>query len=442
MPVIAHINSDAPNYVTSPGGHAADRTNAELHKYLGAVPLSEAVLAQIIEAGVQVLTRASADATALGISDARRLLSEEMALVRAELTAERTSFAEAVSSSRTALDSNVRQIIAEAHSAVMNSAAAAQQFIAILPESAQQTLAPQIESFRRELSREAERVMDPRQGGAGASLHETVQRSLDAHYDRIGAKFADLELRMGVADARAEERESSSRKGFDFENDLEEVLAEHCERMGLVVRATGLETGFIKDCLKGDFVIYAEDGKTPLVCIEAKNRKSGVSRPEKNRDMDMMLRNRGCGVGLWVTKGREQNNGEILESLSATRWSVGVEEDTMDVFGALLTLAVVAARRGASTGSDGDVDTARAKIQEAITAAEDLSALQRKTQAVVKAADALNLSTVSIRTRITQALHDASDALNMQVEVPDDEGEVSSVCAESDDPTEQDEQSG
>lgn len=411
MTHIANINSDAPNYVTSPEGFGATGANAALAQYLGDKPLTPVVLSQIIEAGVRAMARAEADSLALGLTDARKELSEEMSAVRASIHAEREAFNALAARTREELAAAAAQGTSDAHAVATSAVEATQRFITTLPETARQQLAPQIEVFRETLTTEAARVMDPTNGSAGGALHRSVQQTLDNHFDRIGSKFAELETKLGVAEARAEEREFSNRKGFDFENDLEELLAEYCERVGLVVRATGTKVGYVKRSTKGDFVIFSEDGETPLVCIEAKNKTEGTSTAEKHRDMDEMLRNRGCSVGVWVTKGREQNKGDILTVLSGSRWSFALEEDTESIFTALLNLAVATARRGAGSGG-GNVEVAREKIQDAVTAAADFELLQRDAQQVVKAADTLSARTISLRTRIQQALSDAAAALS------------------------------
>lgn len=411
MTLIANIHAVGPAYVTSPEGYPAERANTALAQYLGNAPLTPALLQQIIEVGVQTLARSDADALALGIHDARRALSEEMATVRAAVAADHDRLSKLAVSSREGLAEAVSRSAGEAQKLVNTAMESTQRVIAALPETARQQLAPHIEAFRESLTAEASKIMDPTNGSAGASLHRSVQETLDRHFDRIGDKFSELETKIGIAEARDEEREFSNRKGFDFEDDLEELLAQWCSRSGLVVRATGTKTGYVKRSTKGDFVIFTEDGETPLVAIEAKNRIEGTGVAEKHRDMDEMLRNRGCSVGLWVTKGRVQNKGEILTSLSASRWSFAVEDDTEGLFEALLTLAVATARRGV-TDSAGDVETARHRIQDALTAAADLDTLQRDAQAVVKAADTLNERTVKLRTRIHQALMDAAAALS------------------------------
>lgn len=401
--IIAQASSTAP-YITPSTAGSFERVNGLLSDHLGSEPLTEKELARIIEAGVHTVARADSDATVAGV---RAALSE----VRAEWNADRERMQQTLSEAQSRSAKLASTAWSESDEFRKGINTAANELLTGLPSTLQKQLAPHLDEFQLSLVTAARTIMDPTAtGGAGSALVESIRATLEGHYDRTVGRLSDLEVKIGVAQAREEQREISSAKGMDFENELEELLAEVAEELGVLLRATGGEVGAIPGNKKGDFVFRSEHGDATLVAVEAKNRRNTLSKAHIQRDMDEMLKNRVCSVGVWVVKGRDQNNGQVLTALSTTRWIVALDDDSTDLVKAIAKLAVSVAR-SARTGGHGDADTARLKVQEALTAASDMDQLKTAASAVVKSADTLNEKVIAVRTRVVTALQAATEAL-------------------------------
>lgn len=410
--VFAHIRAYGPEYVHASDAPASQRMNAALAAYTGGGYITASDLADIIEAGVRAMSTAKADITVTALRDARDEIGRTLAASRDEMARTREGFRAELEQIR----AQFTQATAESHqhtSAAMQSAlsAVAQQTAHIseaLPQSARDQLAPMVLQFRESLTAAATEIMDPANGRAGASLATSVEKLLDGHSERIGRHFSELNERLGVAEARAEVRDKSSAKGADFEEELEPLLSACAEAQQLVLTDTGTEQGALKASKKGDFLL--SDGDVPLVAIEAKNRSNGLPDAQINREINEMLENRRCSVGVWIVKGRAQNKGHLMRQINDTRWIVAADDGLEDILPAVLRLAVAVARRGRDT-SDADVTVARAKVQEAITASADLDQLQTMATEVSSSAGKLERKISEIRRRVASSLNAASEAL-------------------------------
>lgn len=403
MTFIAEISSTSPFIAThGDNGEVVARTNSALAEFLDGRELDHGTLLDILDAGIRALTHVRADSTVSAMraaqADVRRTFDEarqEWAKERETLLAQSNSYAASAAQA-------ANSVIAQVNSTV-------QGLVTSLPTNAQQQLAPQLDRFRQDLVAHAAYIMDPANGGAGASLAALVKTTLDDHHERHDRRITEMETLFRLREQAVVDREKMSAKGDDFEEELLESLDTICSDAGLTVRCTAKDTGAVKGSKKGDFVIYG-DGDVPLVAVEAKNRNHGLSGAETQRHIDEMLRNRGCAAALWVTKGASQNKGQVLRVLGENRWSVALEEGAEGILKAAVILASTFARRS-STGGSGDVDTARVKVQEAIVAAGDLAGVQTSVRAVVDAADKLQEKLIPLRTRITNALNAAAEAL-------------------------------
>ena len=102
--------------------------------------------------------------------------------------------------------------------------------------------------------------------------------------------------------ARAAERSKSSAKGMDFEDLLEDMLADCAQGAGDTVERTGSVSGDVIRSKKGDFLLTIDPqwchGADLRVVIEAKNRR--LSWPQIREELDSAKRNRGASVALAV----------------------------------------------------------------------------------------------------------------------------------------------
>lgn len=416
MTDLARICSTAPFVVAASGASPVSfaRVNDALGELLDGQELDMAILGDLLVAGARALSHARADATVSAVRAAQADVRDALSEARREWERERETLRRESNEMRSTLVAQANTYAAQASEAsqvvINRTLGAAQELITSLPVAAQQQLAPHLDRFRSDLVASASQVMDPANGGAGASLADLVKRILDDHHIRNDRRIGEMETLLRLREQAVEDRDKSSAKGTDFETELFDVLENVCTSAGLTVRATGDEVGTIQRSKKGDFVIYG-DGDTPLVAVEAKNRNDGTTAATMHREIDEMLRNRECSAALWVTKGVAQNKNKVLAVLGENRWSVALEDDTEGIVTAVVLLAVSVARRGVSS-QIGDVDIARSKVQEALTAAGELDTLQKGAQAVVKAADDLSGKLIPVRTRIVSALQDAAAALS------------------------------
>ncbi|TXH11134.1 MAG: hypothetical protein E6R04_02955 [Spirochaetes bacterium] len=402
----------APPYLNAPGVHELNGAGVALAGYLNGAHLSPALLGQIIEAGVRALSRADADATTSALRDARNDLAATLNESRAALAAERDALRRETEQIRSAAVSTAQQMMeGVAQATSVQIAHLHQQMNAVstsLPSNAQQMIAPLLERFQSDLETAAGMIMDP-SNGAGSSLTTAVQSLLDTHNSHVTQHFSELNERLGVAEAKAEERTKSSAKGLDFESELESPLSEFAESAQLVLTATGNDQGAKGSSKKGDFVLL--DGDVPLVAIEAKNRDRVLPDTQINREIGEMLDNRKCSVAVWIVKGRDQNKGALLRQFNDTRWIVAFEEGFEDMLTAVLRLAVAVAKRGKDAATVDDT-LARSKVQDAITAAADLDQLQKLTADAANSVGVMERKLSEIKRRVMSSLVAASEVLS------------------------------
>jgi F0F1-type ATP synthase membrane subunit b/b' len=402
-----------PPYLnTAQGVPDLDSARAVLAGYLNGAHLSPALLGQIIEAGVRALSRADADATTSALRDARNDLAATLNESRAAIAAERDALRRETEQIRSAAVSTAQQMVDRVAQATSTQIAHLHQQInavsTSLPSNAQQMITPLLERFQNDLEIAAGAIMDP-STGAGSSLTTAVQSLLDTHNSHVTQHFSELNERLGVAEARAEEKTKSSAKGIDFESELESPLSEFAESAQLVLTATGTDQGAKGSSKKGDFVLL--DGDVPLVAIEAKNRDRVLPDTQINREIGEMLDNRECSVAVWIVKGRDQNKGALLRQFNDTRWIVAFEEGFEDMLTAVLRLAVAVAKRGRDAATVDDT-LARSKVQDAITAAADLDQLQKLTADAANSVGVMERKLFEIRRRVMSSLVSASEALS------------------------------
>lgn len=384
--------------------------NTALDTYLGGEPLTAEVLSEIVVAGCRALARQNADATVLALQDTRDALALERDTLRRELDAAKSSMTTEVATTANRVTEHANAVLGTMNAKVV-------EVTSGLPAHTRDTVAPLLDSLLQQFSsgllaasKQMLDVSNPNSVTNGLAV--SVDRAMTTHTERVSARLGELETRLGVADARAEEREKSSAKGFDFEDALEIALGEYAESSGLVLLSTGREEGLVKGSKKGDFVF--RKGDMPLVVIEAKNRASSKTSPAQiHRDLDETQRNRDTPVAVWVVNGLAQNDNKFVRFLSDTRWAVAFDGDSADMLSAVLRFAAATAERLRSgTGSGGDLELARAKVSEALTAAEDLGQVQKLAADMVTAANSVSNKVIAVRTRISTSLIAAADALS------------------------------
>ena len=132
----------------------------------------------------------------------------------------------------------------------------------------------------------------------GSPLHQ-FRTEMAQGFEKLNERLTAIEA---ASAARNAERQRSAAKGADFEDLLEELLAETARGAGDVVERTGAATGDVMRSKKGDFLLTIDPqwchGADLRVVIEAKNRR--LSWRDIRQELDEAKRNRNAAVALAV----------------------------------------------------------------------------------------------------------------------------------------------
>ena len=148
--------------------------------------------------------------------------------------------------------------------------------------------------------------------GPAGPLEERLAEALDPQSDTsalgvlavsIDRRFTELRDLMVEDRGRRQEAERGTRKGFDFEDELETELRRACRPLGAVVERTSLASGLTStDSMVGDFVIGLPNGRR--VVLEAKHAGSITLTGTDGilAELDRAMANRGADVAICVSK--------------------------------------------------------------------------------------------------------------------------------------------
>ncbi|HUP83718.1 MAG TPA: hypothetical protein VM284_05980 [Candidatus Limnocylindria bacterium] len=225
-------------------------------------------------------------------------------------------------------------------------------------------------------------LLDPTR--MGAPLYQ-FRTEMNSAFEKLNERLTAIEA---AATARAVERSKSSAKGRDFEELLDEMLAEAVRGTGDTVDRTGDAAGDVIRSKKGDFLLTIDPqwcgGAELRVVIEAKNR--GKSWREMREELTAAKRNRGAAAALAVFTPEHAPAGVAPFDVRFGHVFAVIDPDAPDM--ATLAAAVRLARLHALAS----VATHKAEIDPArITAA--LAALKTELEAV----RALKVSLTSIK---------------------------------------------
>lgn len=164
--------------------------------------------------------------------------------------------------------------------------ARADSHVAVLLGSVNQLLGP-----GGELEARLAAALDPSGEGSGlAALRRDFER-----------RFTELRDLLAHQRGKQEEAESGTRKGFDFEDVVEDRLRALARPLGAVVERTSDMPGSVGDDLVGDFVVRLSGGNT--VVVEAKNTgRVGLNGAGGIlAELDRAISNRGADVAICVS---------------------------------------------------------------------------------------------------------------------------------------------
>ncbi|HSH21678.1 MAG TPA: hypothetical protein VK992_03555 [Candidatus Caenarcaniphilales bacterium] len=139
-------------------------------------------------------------------------------------------------------------------------------------------------------------LLDPTR--LGSPLHQ-FRTEVTEGFARLNDRLTAIEA---ASSARSAERARSAAKGADFEDLLEQLLADVVRNTNDVIDRTGNEAGEVIRSKKGDFLLTVDPGlcrgADVRVVVEAKDR--AVSGRVMREELREAKRNRGAVVGLVV----------------------------------------------------------------------------------------------------------------------------------------------
>lgn len=146
--------------------------------------------------------------------------------------------------------------------------------------------------------------------GPGGELESRLRAAFDpatedsglASFRRdVDQRFTELRELLAEQRGRRDEAAIGTRKGFKFEDIVEERLRLLARSRGAVVTRTSNLPGSISECLVGDFVLTLENGTT--IVIEAKNAaRVGLDGAGGIlTELDRAMSNRGASIAICVS---------------------------------------------------------------------------------------------------------------------------------------------
>ena len=139
-------------------------------------------------------------------------------------------------------------------------------------------------------------LLDPTR--MGSPLHQ-FRMEIGQHFEKLNERLTAIEAAYA---ARSGERARSAAKGEDFEDLLEQMLADAVRSSGDVVERTAAVAGDVSRSRKGDFVLSLDparcNGLDVRVVVEAKDRN--CSWREIRDELTDARRNRGAAVALAI----------------------------------------------------------------------------------------------------------------------------------------------
>ncbi len=231
-----------------------------------------------------------------------------------------------------------------------------------------------------------------------AKLKKELVTILSAHCETNTNFQQDVRETLARLETKREESQRSTRHGLVFEATVGEFVQRQVQPKGDIFHATGNETGLIKNCKKGDFVVeLGIESAAPgaKIVLEAKE-KEGYSLREALDEMKTARENRAAQMGVFVFSKKTAPAG--LEPFArfgddaVVVWDA--EDATTDIFftAAMLTaryLCVRASQHNAAQTADfTDIDTAVLEIQKQAAKLDDIKTkagtIQNASEAILK----------------------------------------------------------
>ncbi|MCX6822237.1 MAG: hypothetical protein NTW30_05685 [Candidatus Aenigmarchaeota archaeon] len=118
----------------------------------------------------------------------------------------------------------------------------------------------------------------------------------------IITEIRELKDEIIIKNAKEEVVNSTTLKGFKFEDTCEEILSDCvCINMGDELERKTNVTGMITGCMTGDFLITLKDKPNKKIVFEIKDVEN-ISQPMIIETMEKAMKNRGASYGIFVVR--------------------------------------------------------------------------------------------------------------------------------------------
>lgn len=202
--------------------------------------------------------------------------------------------------------------------------------------------------------------------------HRTDETPIGKLYDDLEEKLEEIKTTIIEDKTKAELEQETTKKGDNFEDDLEPILGSLTRKSDEVLR-TGDDHGQLDDRFVGDFVIKLGDTKQKIV-IEAKN-VSNIYKPDIKEELLEGIANRQADYGILVLNNEEASPSKLgaFREFDQQMLYVAISGEESDMYDTrLLNLALEWARmRTVSEQFDTDDDVDVERIQSKIAEVED-----------------------------------------------------------------------
>jgi hypothetical protein len=240
------------------------------------------------------------------------------------------------------------------------------------PDSKSSALAKLEDVMRRAAAEQVKAVrglIDPDNDESPLGRYRTeIVKSVRDETSKVQKAVQELATQLAVEEAKAEVFELTTKKGFTFEEELDQALVKHAGPLGDVAERVGGSPGARGK--KGDFtvVLNPDDtaGQNVSYVVEAKNQK--LTLRDTLRELDQAIANRGSLAGIAVFAKHGQSPGTGPFQYYGNRALVVFDPSEADDLALRLACSWarwVVRRQLAAAGDTVDLDRVGALIEDA-----------------------------------------------------------------------------
>ncbi|MFX4288308.1 hypothetical protein ACQBJO_06780 [Janibacter sp. G349] len=354
------------------------------------------------------VTTATADAMDKATTTARKSLAESS-------EASKKSISETVSSARKDLrDELTRLFGGEDPEFVARLQPVLDDFTAKLTKRTDEHTSSMFEKATKALNPDDPTSPIAKQMAAFDKRHTELVEQSAKQNDELKTKVSELTKAIEVQRAAAAATKAAANvtpiKGASYEDNAGAVLAALATGFGDEYIATGTTTGAIPYCKKGDGVLSIADSGAKVV-FEMTN--SSAQKRGWGDYLDEAERNRGAAASLGLVPTVEENDGHRVRTIGSRRIVMAFDPETDDqsLLHTVICLLRAASVAASTRDDDGEVETARERIGEALDALGRLDEIQKVAGQIKKSGDKVATQADGLQTTLNRLLLQAQTAL-------------------------------